>query len=84
MKWFIVALMTFSYGNGEKDYYVFQKPVFDSKEECMTWGSLAFPSIKRELMEVYQTTIEGIEMISCVDENIVNNITSKDTLNSEA
>tara|TARA_Y200000002_G_C22602315_1_gene630097 strand:+ start:913 stop:1167 length:255 start_codon:yes stop_codon:yes gene_type:complete len=84
MKWFVVAMMAWTYENGQKDYYVFQEPVFDSKEECMTWGSLALPSIKRELMVIYQTTLEGIEMISCVDENVVNNIASKDVLNKEA
>lgn len=74
MKWFVVAMMTLSYGNSVKDYYVFEEPNFNSKEECMVWGSLALPSIRQHLMEAYETSVKGIGMISCVNEDIVESI----------
>lgn len=80
MKWMIVAVMAFTYPDGSKDYYLWPEPYFDSREQCKAFGGPRLPMLKNKLYEVYGPDNE-IEMISCVDMNVVNDILSKDLLN---
>ena len=78
MKWMIVAVMAFTYPNGAKDYYLWPEPNFDTMEECMVFGRNASPMLRRNLNEIYPG--KEIEMISCVDLDVVNDLLAKDEL----
>ena len=79
MKWLIVATMAFTYQSGAKDYYVWPEPAFDSMEQCKAWGSVYREDLVDHLAEVYGVANQ-VEMISCVDLNIVNQILAKNIL----
>ena len=81
MKWMIVAVMAFVYPNGSKDYYIWPEPSFDSMEQCMAFGSLAKTELNAKLNLEYPG--KEIEMISCVDLDIVNDILAKNILDDD-
>ena len=81
MKWMIVAVMAFVYPNGSKDYYIWPEPSFDSIEQCMAFGRLAKPELIAKLNLEYPN--KEIEMISCVDLDIVNDILAKNILDDD-
>ena len=82
MKWMIVAVMAFVYPNGSKDYYIWPEPTFDSMEECMYFGKLAKPELIAKLNLVYPN--KEIEMISCVDLDVVNDILDQNILQDDS
>lgn len=78
MKWMIVAVIAFVYPNGAQDYYIWPEPTFDSMEECLFFGSQAKPYLIAKLNSEYPN--KEIEMISCVDLDVVNDILAKNIL----
>jgi len=78
MKWMIVAVMAFTYPNGDKDYHVWPEPNFDSIEECMIIGKALVPNLRYKLREMYPD--KEVEMISCVDLDTVNDLLAEDQL----
>jgi len=78
MKWMIVAVMAFTYPNGAKDYHIWPEPNFDSMEECMIIGKALVPNLRHKLREMYPG--KEVEMISCVDLDVVNDLLAKDEL----
>ena len=80
MIWMIVAVMAFEYEDGSKDYHIWPEPAFSSQIECKRWGAENLDIIHQSLRSAYPT--KDVEMISCVDLNIVNDLLAKDQLRS--
>jgi hypothetical protein len=78
MIWMIVAVMTYVYPDGSKDYQIWPEPTFSSQIECKRWGAQNLQLLHQSLERAFPT--KQVEMISCVDLTVVNRLLEKDQL----
>lgn len=67
MKWFIIVLMLGAYADGRQDMFWFNKPAFETVEECQIYVTLNSNNIRMEMAEHYGP--KPIEMVYCVRED---------------
>lgn len=67
MKWFIIVLMMGAYSNGTQDMFWYNKPEFNTVEECQLYVTFNADSIKMNMAGMYGP--KPIEMVYCVRED---------------
>jgi len=67
MKWFIIVLMMGAYPDGTKDMFWYDKPQFNTVEECQLYVTFNADSIKMNMAGQYGP--QPIEMVYCVRED---------------
>lgn len=64
MKWFIIVLMMGAYADGTQDMFWFNKPTFDTVQECQIYVTLNAGKIKMHMAGQYGP--KPIETVYCV------------------
>tara|TARA_B100000212_G_C27382215_1_gene537569 strand:+ start:3342 stop:3602 length:261 start_codon:yes stop_codon:yes gene_type:complete len=77
MKFLIVAIMAFSYMNGDKPIFVFTHENFDTAEQCVEHVQSNSQSLMYKLMAEFPN--QKLDRILCVPEENVNKILQMST-----
>jgi hypothetical protein len=71
MKWFMVVLMMGTFGNGDRNTYIYFKPELDSFEHCQAYVAEHAPTISAQMLLEFNG--DNIDTIYCFREDKLRN-----------
>ena len=77
MKWYVIVLFLSTNPDGSTNSFVFNKPVFDDRNICMSTltNKIEIQKYINTMLYAYKGNIPGpIQKVDCIDENTVNKI----------